>query len=193
MATCIQFADFEIIVNEDGPHHTEDLARLRQQLAPAPHTILHNMVVRAPLSDTLTVITATHEYIEAAGGIVRNQQGAVLMIFRRGYWDLPKGKIDKGEEAKAAAIREVKEETGIAHLEIVRELPPTYHTYYMYGKYAVKKTYWYAMTSSDTSDLTPQLEEDIEQAVWINPQDIPSLLPLSYANIRTLLQNELGL
>ena len=66
--------------------------------------------------------------IPAAGGVVVSGE-YILFIFRRGVWDLPKGKIDKKEEPARAAIREVSEECGISGHEIVKVLPSTYHIY----------------------------------------------------------------
>src|SRR4030095_4738563 len=91
----------------------------------------------------------TFPLIRAAGGVVRkkNIHGPVLMMFRRGRWDLPKGKIDEGEGRRAAAMREVREECGIHHLEIVNKLHNTFHLYEMKGSWVVKCTNWYLMKS----------------------------------------------
>lgn len=105
------------------------------------------------------------KYIEAAGGVVQNEKGETLLIFRRAHWDLPKGKIDKGETPTQAAIREVKEETGLRNLELGDALPDTWHTYVQNGKRILKRTYWFKMTTSDQV-LHPQQDEDIELAVW---------------------------
>lgn len=105
--------------------------------------------------------------VSAAGGVVHNPQGEILMIYRRGSWDLPKGKIDKGEATDAAAVREVCEETGIQNVDIRDFITTTYHTYEQKGKRILKPTYWYNMQTTDTQ-LIPQTEEDIEQAVWMS-------------------------
>lgn len=109
-----------------------------------------------------------YKTIEAAGGLVLNQKGEMLFIYRRGFWDLPKGKIDKGETPPIAAIREVQEETGIQEVTITKTIGETWHTYKSKkGKRILKKTYWYLMDTSETK-LTPQVEEDIEIAEWID-------------------------
>ena len=95
--------------------------------------------------------------IEAAGGLVKNQKEEWLFIYRNGKWDLPKGKIEKGEGIKKAAIREVKEECGIKKLKILKELPSTYHTYFMEEKAILKRTYWFEMSCGDDSKLVPQI------------------------------------
>ena len=108
--------------------------------------------------------------IEAAGGVVYNTQARILAIFRRGSWDLPKGKIDPGETPPIAAVREVQEETGIQQIELGKLIGSTYHTYRLKsGKRVLKRTYWYKMQTNDM-DLKPQTEEDIEQALWIGPK-----------------------
>ncbi len=125
--------------------------------------------------------------LDAAGGVVRNQKGEILMIFRLKMWDLPKGKIEANELPPEAAVREVQEETGLQQLTLGDWLCDTYHTYELKGKRILKKTYWYHMTTNDQFSLTPQLEEDIEIAQWVNISEflIPSL-PI-YPNIRAVL------
>lgn len=108
--------------------------------------------------------------IPAAGGLVLNDKQEILAIYRRKSWDLPKGKIDKGESTEEAAIREVQEETGLQHIRLIRPLHRSYHTYRLpKGKRVLKETSWYLMETSD-EQLTPQAEEDIEKAIWIDPQ-----------------------
>jgi NUDIX domain len=55
--------------------------------------------------------------LPAAGGCVFNEQQELLVFFRRGSWDLPKGKIDPGETPEQASVREVQEETGLVNLD----------------------------------------------------------------------------
>ncbi|MDZ4681496.1 MAG: NUDIX domain-containing protein [Saprospiraceae bacterium] len=106
--------------------------------------------------------------IEAAGGLVLNPAGEILFIYRRGFWDLPKGKIDEGESPSEAAVREVHEETGIKQLNLGAELKITYHTYREKdGRRILKRTYWYRM-KTETLELHPQAEEDIEEAIWMS-------------------------
>jgi len=64
--------------------------------------------------------------IDAGGGVVMNERDEVLMIFRRGKWDLPKGKCDDGEEIDACALREVSEETGLHQLKLEEKICDTY-------------------------------------------------------------------
>lgn len=130
------------------------------------------------------------DLIEAAGGVVQNEQDDILMIYRRGFWDLPKGKIDPGETKEQAAVREVSEECGIPEPEIIRELQTTYHTYFLKGRRILKPSYWYLMRSTD-QELTPQTEEDIEIAQWTAPSALSPLLEKAYPSIRELLLTEI--
>jgi len=109
--------------------------------------------------------------VEAAGGLVHQPQLGLLLIHRLGYWDLPKGKIDPGETPPQAALREVREETGLQELELGELVSVTYHTYRdRQQRRVLKPTYWYRMLTRETA-LTPQAEENIEKAVWLGPKD----------------------
>jgi mutator protein MutT len=110
--------------------------------------------------------------IEAAGGVVYNEKGEVLLIYRLKTWDLPKGKIDKGETPEVAAVREIQEETGLEVVELGDFICHTYHTYQHKEKRVLKKTHWYKMSTAEMQ-LTPQLSEDIEVAEW---RDLPIFL-----------------
>jgi len=127
--------------------------------------------------------------IKASGGIVEEVTGDILMIFRRGHWDLPKGKIDPGEKKKAAAIREVMEETGVKDLEILNRIMTTRHSYKLRSRRRVlKKTFWYAMRTH-RQKLVPETSEDIEKAKWVNPAKfVTKDLPI-YSNIIDVLQH----
>ncbi len=114
--------------------------------------------------------------IEAAGGLIFNSERTkILMIYRRGKWDLPKGKIDEGESIKKAAWREVAEECGLKTHRIEDHYTDTYHVYEHKGKLILKKTYWYIM-SAEEEVLTPQAEEDITKAEWIPMEEIESTI-----------------
>lgn len=110
--------------------------------------------------------------IDAAGGVVKNTKGEYLFIYRRGKWDLAKGKVDKGESFAQAAVREVSEETGLSGIELQRPLMSTYHTYPLKGKTVLKKTYWFEMEYSGNDLPVPQTEEDIEEVKWFGPEEL---------------------
>lgn len=130
-----------------------------------------------------------YKRIKAAGGLVFNHEDAILMIYRKGAWDLPKGKLDPGEPRKVAALREVSEETGLHRLSLLRKLIRTYHTYSLGNAVRVLKvTYWYLMMSDDTGKLTPQAEEGIEIARWVHTGELEHKLSKSYANIRMVIE-----
>ena len=126
--------------------------------------------------------------INAAGGLVQNPQGEFLFIYRRGKWDLPKGKVDKGEAIEAAALREVREECGIENLRIVRLLKKTYHTYMLKNRIISKETYWYLMKTNWEKKPIPQTEEDITQAIWVDKNKMEELLEHTYENIREVVR-----
>ena len=123
--------------------------------------------------------------VSAGGGYVVRQGAAgpeVLLIYRRGAWDLPKGKRDGGEGWADCARREVREELGIRDLRIVAPLGATVHGYEERGRYCVKPTRWYAMTTPHTQ-FTPQAEEGIEAVEWVAYDD--ALERLSFETLRT--------
>ncbi len=123
--------------------------------------------------------------IIAAGGLVTNEKGELLMIFRRSKWDLPKGKLDEGESIESCAVREVKEETGLKQLIVENLAGITYHEYF--DKYLqadiLKETYWFAMKAKGEQKLIPQTDEDIEEIKWVSKKDVDALLKNSYPNI----------
>ena len=125
--------------------------------------------------------------IIAAGGLVQNRKGEFLFIFRRGKWDLPKGKVNEGEEIEDAAIREVQEECGIGEIEIVRPLINTIHTYELKGKKILKETHWFLMKTSWDGELIPQTEEDITEVIWADKSRIGYLLGNTFDNIREVV------
>lgn len=123
--------------------------------------------------------------IIAAGGLVFNEHNELLMILRRGKWDLPKGKLDEGESIEACAVREVTEETGVANIELKKLIGKTYHEYFdkWVGADVIKETWWYLMQVKDSPKLTPQIEEDIEAVIWADTTKIEACLKNSYPNI----------
>lgn len=127
--------------------------------------------------------------IEAAGGIVQNESKELLFIFRRGKWDLPKGKMEKGELPDVCAERETKEETGLTQLQLRNEIGDTYHAYDEFGKHFLKLSHWYHFTCIDGQKLIPQKEEDIIDAKWIATKDIRKPLSNTYATIKDILSD----
>lgn len=126
--------------------------------------------------------------VEAAGGLVQNDEKEVLIIKRNDIWDLPKGKVDKGEGIKIAAVREVSEECGINGVKLVRPLTITLHTYKEDYKMILKKTSWYSMNYYGNELLKPQINENITEAIWVKPGDIWDYLDNTYDSIKDVLK-----
>jgi 8-oxo-dGTP pyrophosphatase MutT (NUDIX family) len=125
--------------------------------------------------------------IDAGGGVVFNEGGAVLMIFRRGKWDLPKGKRDDGEAIDYCALREVSEETGLEQLTLGEKICDTYHVYSQKGEKLLKCTTWFAMYGTSKETLKPQKEENIIDARWIKVSEMGPIVFKSYEAIREVL------
>ncbi len=128
--------------------------------------------------------------IIAAGGLVTNKNNELLMIFRRGKWDLPKGKLDEGETIEACAVREVEEETGIKDLELGALLGITYHEYFdqYVNENVIKESHWYLMKAAGSTATTPQTEEDIEQIIWADEKTVNECLINTYSNIDEIIK-----
>jgi len=123
--------------------------------------------------------------IDAAGGVIRDPGKRYLFIHRRGWWDLPKGKIDPGESNVKAALREVREEVGL-NCSIIGKLQPTFHIYKIKKGLVLKKTYWFLMVS-DKKKPVLQKEEDITDYAWKSSNQLPAMKSLVYPNLAVLL------
>ncbi len=133
------------------------------------------------------------KYIEAAGGLIE-QNNKYLFIYRLKKWDLPKGKIDQGENSRQAAIRECEEECAITGLEIIKELPSTYHIYQYKTGFALKTTYWFLMKTDFSGQLIPQTTEYIEKAEWLDETRIKQeVMPNTYSSVSDLIFSVLGI
>jgi 8-oxo-dGTP pyrophosphatase MutT (NUDIX family) len=129
------------------------------------------------------------ECLDAAGGIVRDSAGNVLMIFRRGQWDFPKGKLEEGEGEQQGEIREVEEETGVQVSALLPQRTETRHYYAEGEKRILKRTVWFLMqTSEERPVVRPQIEEDIESCVWLGPAEaIQKIKEGGYASLADLI------
>ncbi len=136
----------------------------------------------------LDQLHAMYTSIDAGGGIAYNELGELLMIFRRGKWDLPKGKLDKGESIEDCALREVSEETGLVHLTLGDKICDTYHIYTLKGEQMLKRTAWYKMGATSSDTLQPQEEENIMEARWVHPNELKPLADKAYEAIREVLK-----
>ncbi|MFZ1752061.1 MAG: NUDIX domain-containing protein [Saprospiraceae bacterium] len=128
--------------------------------------------------------------IEAGGGLVVNEKNEYLFIYRRGSWDLPKGKIEINETKREATLREITEETGIKKMTIIKKLWVTRHTYRSnVGKRIIKKSHWF-LIEAKKQHLTPQVTEDIERADWMTLERFFSKKRQVYPNILEVLHTQ---
>ncbi|MDX1938450.1 MAG: NUDIX domain-containing protein [Flavihumibacter sp.] len=125
--------------------------------------------------------------IQAGGGLVENDHNEVLIIYRRGKWDLPKGKLDEGETIEQCAVREVEEECGLTNIQLGPLLLTTYHTYNESGKTILKESYWYKMKVAGSPQLVPQTEEDIQAVKWIAKTGFAAIMSNTFPSIKDVL------
>ncbi len=123
-------------------------------------------IVLGNVNEVLEQIKNEFTLVPASGGIVYNGD-KILFIYRRGKWDLPKGKLDEGEDIVDCALREVSEETGLTKLVYQEFLCTSYHTYREGQKHILKESHWHLLTGDDAESLTPQTDEDIEKCEWV--------------------------
>jgi 8-oxo-dGTP pyrophosphatase MutT (NUDIX family) len=122
--------------------------------------------------------------IEAAGGIVEHSANGLLFIFRRGKWDLPKGKMELNESEELCAEREIEEETGVKNLQRIEKITDTFHFYEEKGKIILKISHWYHFKTSFEGNLIPQIEEDITAIQWFDVNDLTTPLSNSFQAIK---------
>ena len=144
-----------------------------------------------PMEEVWVKFKSLFREIEASGGIVYNQKNEILFIHRLGKWDLPKGKLEKGESIEENALREVEEETGLKNLILDQFINQTYHVYTeRNGKKILKKTNWFKMFYNGSETPVPQTEEGIKEASWKNKAEIKKeVLPKTFQNIRLILED----
>jgi 8-oxo-dGTP diphosphatase len=102
-------------------------------------------------------------------------------------WVFPKGLVDKGETKEQAAIREVKEETGLEHVKIIAPLGQIKFFYKWEGETIFKIVYFFLM-ETDQEDLKHQREE-IKDAAWIDMNSV--LEKNSYKNQEEIIKKAL--
>lgn len=136
-------------------------------------------------NDCEEAIKKPFKIIKAAGGVVMKGSKTLLM-FRRGVWDLPKGKLDDGESSREGAAREVEEETGVRVL-VGERICTTWHTYTLNGSRILKRTKWYQMSVVDESRMAPQEDEGIEKLAWLDRRDTELALTNSFSSIRYVI------
>jgi ADP-ribose pyrophosphatase YjhB (NUDIX family) len=172
--------------------HHDDTVFMDELSAPAVNAMIHEMKapqIHAGLFVHPDFEAMKHAFfkkfnlIRTGGGLVRNDSGDYLLIFRRGKWDLPKGKLDPGESIEECALREINEETGLINLTIEQHLVNTYHTYDENGKHILKENWWYLVKAAGKQLITPQVEEDITEVKWVTGSEIPLYMEKSMPSI----------
>tara|TARA_Y100000768_G_scaffold173382_1_gene129776 strand:+ start:71 stop:748 length:678 start_codon:yes stop_codon:yes gene_type:complete len=140
------------------------------------------------LDNDIKELKKMFKIIKAGGGVVNNNKKEILFIYRMKKWDLPKGKLDKGETIKQCAKREVEEETKVK-VSCGKKILSTWHTYTKNKKFILKKTTWYMMESIDDSKMKPQKKEKIEKVEWMKKSSVDDILLNSYKTLNYLMKN----
>lgn len=151
------------------------------------------MVYSPEIDGVLDAFMGNFTRIEAAGGVVEAVDGRLLMIRRRGFWDLPKGHCESDEDFRGCALREVAEECGIdpALVEVGAEIVRTLHFYWypIHDRWEMKQTVWYKMSySGDENCVNPQAEEDITDIEWFTPEQAARYARESYKSIQDVIE-----
>lgn len=128
--------------------------------------------------------------VTAAGGLVLNENNHYLFIFRRGKWDLPKGKLDEGENIVDCALREVQEETGLQKVMVDTPLGSTWHVYPENGQWMLKESIWFIMKGSSDERLVPQLEEEITKIEWVPPGALAPKLDNTFPSVLEVIRRK---
>jgi 8-oxo-dGTP pyrophosphatase MutT (NUDIX family) len=178
--------------------HHDDAVLIDEFSHPAVNSMIHEMrqpkvhagiFVHKDLEELRKAFWKKFVLVKAGGGLVRSGEGKYLFIFRRGYWDLPKGKLDPGETIEHCAMREVMEETGIDGVTLEGPLLITYHTYDESGKHILKETHWFRMLSPVPNELTPQAEEQITELRWVEKGEMKVLLGNTFASVKDVVNS----
>ena len=175
--------DDSIFIDELNIHSIKTIIHEMQQ--PQVHA---GVFYHSNLDELKKAFTKKFTLVQAAGGLVKNDKEEILMIFRKGSWDLPKGKLDKGEKLEDCAVREVEEETGLKNIRLHSPLTITYHVYFEGTRYILKESHWFAMSVSGEQTLAPQKEEGISDIKWVNRSTINSFLKKAYPLITDIIQ-----
>ena len=130
---------------------------------------------------------ACFNFVEAAGGVLTNKKGEFLIMMRDGIWDLPKGKLEVGEDFETAALREVEEEVGLTGLKITQQIVSTYHTYHLSEDRVLKKTKWFEMVYEGSDKPKPQASENITEVRWVKPGETDFIRKNTYPSVLDVL------
>lgn len=192
---------YKIIVNENDLFITEKPVDAEKVISYKPF-ISFNEIIKLLWDNKVTSLNIYHHdlkklwdelisnfrCIKSAGGLVYNKYNHILFIYKLKKWDLPKGRVEKFENYRETALREVKEECGITNVKIIKKLKNTYHIFYQ-KKFQLKITYWYKMYTEELK-LNPDIKENISKAVWKNKNDLKNIIKNTYKNIKYILDYE---
>ena len=144
------------------------------------------LIVCEDKTESFNSVFNNFKLVEASGGVVRRRD-KILMIFRNGLWDIPKGKLESGENYETAGIREVEEECGLINPTIETFLCETCHTYLFKGDEILKKTTWFVMNYAGEEDLIPQTEEGITEVKWCDLKEFYGVRGNTYGSINEVI------
>ncbi|WEK44957.1 MAG: RNA pyrophosphohydrolase [Candidatus Sphingomonas colombiensis] len=135
---------------------------------------------------------ASLPYRPCAGAMMINHAGQVFVGQRLDTtleaWQMPQGGIDPGEDARAAAIRELGEETGVApeHLEFIAaapeeltyDLPPELIGKVWKGRYRGQRQHWFLFrfTGADRDIDIRTAHPEFRAWRWADPADLPEII-----------------
>ena len=191
----IFFGDSELLITREMPSERYEIVDAevfnsfsQAKIVKKVETSKYVAVVTPSPELAFEALRAEFKWVEAAGGVVTNVAGDLLMIHLRDRWDLPKGHVESGESSREAALREVEEETGI-RAEAVGDEPLvcTYHTYNTYGAWELKRTTWWAM-HSEGGKPKAQSEEGITSVEWCERATLRDRLKTTYPTIKRLVE-----
>ncbi|MFN0031824.1 MAG: NUDIX hydrolase [Flavobacteriales bacterium] len=128
------------------------------------------------------------ELVQAAGGLVLNDEKKMLFIYRLEKWDLPKGKVEDDEEIEEGALREVEEECSIDELKLLKLICTTWHTYMQKGEPILKATAWYLMQYHGTKKPTPQTIEGITETRWLAMDELDMVRANTYPSVLDVVE-----
>lgn len=192
----IYINDNTLIIADKIPSHAEDVQQV--ELDGFEFTTFYKGLAKSAANQYILIsedpkavlqqIKKSLTIIKASGGLVKNAEDDFLFIFRNKKWDLPKGKVEKGEGMRDAGVREVEEECGVKINTNGEKLCKTYHVYEMGTKLVLKKTNWYSMTVKGVPKLVPQKEEGITKAEWVSAKDLKPIVKNTYPSIMDVIK-----
>ena len=176
--------------------HHEDTVLIDEFSPPAINSLIHEMrlskihagiLIHNNLEALKKAFYKKFILIKAAGGLVTNEKGDILFIFRKNKWDLPKGKLEDGEAIETCAVRETEEETGLTGVAMEKPLITSHHTYDESGHHILKETFWYKLSVKGKQELKPQFEEQITEIRWVHPGSMQEVLSNTYPLIKDVI------